>query len=118
MSSPSPSEETIVPAATSPAWLEQDEWQGEDALRGTSAGFQKLRDAIDRLLAGPEDSIPLEGDLISIRVLKLDQSPPVTVEPAGSLAGKMAGYLFLVVLVLTLLLAAFGFCQLIQLFSP
>jgi hypothetical protein len=92
-----------------PAWLEADEWEGDNGLLGNRRGLEALRGAIDQVLMNPDAAIIIPVDEGSIRILKLcNPSPPpepCSLQQRILLVGLVALFLFILFLGLTSLIA-------------
>jgi hypothetical protein len=83
-------------------------YQGKTcALGGNTAGFQRLRDSIDRLISGEGNPIEIQGEDIAIMEIRLAERPEeIPRPPFGPIRNLV---LFIVLLTLFLILAAVGF---------
>jgi hypothetical protein len=105
-------EKEMISPPPEAAWLEADEWEGDNGLLGNRRGLEVLREAIDEVLMNPEEAVVIPADEGSIRILKLCNPPPRPVP--GSLRDKLSTILMFTFLFSIPLLALFGLLQLLQ----
>lgn len=76
-------------------------------LGGNAEGFKRLRDSIDRLIAGEANAIDIDGEEIEICEIRIAERPEdIPKPPFGSVRNLIA---FICLLTFFVILAAIGF---------